>query len=205
VNSAGAAAVSRHIEQHQLVIGQMLAKARGPIVLATDALIAAIKDNRKVITFGNGGSAAQASHLAGELVGRYSVTRRAVPAIALGCDPSVVTGIANDFGYTALFARQLEALVDVGDVAIGFTASGKSENVRLGLDTAAARGAITIALTGIVGIEGGNAPIVVAVPSTVTAHVQEAHLIVIHIWCDAIDRVLNSALSSTSTCRENAE
>jgi D-sedoheptulose 7-phosphate isomerase len=111
-----------------------------------------------------------------------------LPAIALTSDAATVTCIANDYGFGAVFERQAEALVTVGDVAIGMTTSGKSENIIRGLRAARSRGAVTIALTGSAGLVGGEADHLIAVPSEETAYVQEVHLIVIHIWCRAIDR-----------------
>jgi D-sedoheptulose 7-phosphate isomerase len=161
------------------------AAARG-----AESLIAAIRDGHTVFCFGNGGSATQASHMAGELIGRFKETRRPYAALALGSDPGAVTCIANDFGYGALYERQIEGLARPGDVAIGLTTSGTSENVVRGLAMARAKGATAIAMTGERGLPKGEADIVVAVPSSVTAHIQEVHLMVLHAWCVAIDEVL---------------
>ena len=143
-----------------------------------------------VFCFGNGGSATQASHMAGELIGRYKDTRRPYPALALGGDVGSVTCIANDFGYGALYERQIEGLARAGDVAIGLTTSGTSENVVRGLAMARRKGAVTIALTGAKGVAGDGADYVIAVPSLVTAHVQEVHLMVLHAWCEGLDAAL---------------
>lgn len=148
-----------------------------------DALLA----GRRVIVFGNGGSAAQAQHLAGELVGRYGPARRSLPCIALTADSSVVTCIANDFGYDDVFARQVEGLAQAGDVVIGITTSGRSPNVLRAFDVANARGAVTIALTGAAGLTGGRAAHVVAVPSDSTPRIQEAHAFIVHYWCDKVE------------------
>lgn len=154
---------------------------------AADALVRAVLDGRKILCFGNGGSATQASHLAGELIGRYRETRRPYAALALGGDVGSVTCIANDFGYGALFERQVEGLAQPGDVAVGLTTSGTSENVVRGLRQARAHGAVTIALTGARGLTGATADHLLAVPSEITAHVQEVHLMLIHAWCAEID------------------
>ncbi len=154
---------------------------------AADALVEAIRGGKKILCFGNGGSATQASHMAGELIGRYKETRRPYAALALGGDVGSVTCIANDFGYGALFERQVEGLASVGDVAVGLTTSGTSENVVRGIEMARSKGAVTIALTGGRGLVGGGADYVLAVPSDVTAHIQEVHLMVIHAWCAEID------------------
>jgi D-sedoheptulose 7-phosphate isomerase len=157
------------------------------------ALVAALGAGHKVIAFGNGGSAAQASHLVGELLGRFKMTRQPFPAVALASDAGTVTCIANDFGYDELFERQAEALTQAGDIAFGFTTSGRSENVRRGLERARGRGAVTVAVTGAAGLVGGEADHVVAVPSDVTAHVQEVHLMLLHVWCICVDEKLGRA------------
>lgn len=154
------------------------------------ALVKSLSEGRKVIAFGNGGSAAQASHFATELIGRFKMTRQPFPAIALAGDAGTVTCISNDFGYEELFARQVEALAREGDICFGFTTSGRSENVTRGLASASTRGAVTVAVTGEAGLVGGGADYVVAVPSDVTAHVQEVHLMLLHIWCIYVDEQL---------------
>ena len=141
-----------------------------------------------VLTFGNGGSAAEAQHFAGELLGRFRATRRPLRAIALSSDPSVVTCIANDFSYDDLFARQVEALARREDVVIGISTSGRSENVVRGLRAARERGALAVAWTGAdAGPAGEAADIVIAAPSTTTARIQEVHTLVMHAICVAID------------------
>ena len=146
-----------------------------------------LQEGHKVIVFGNGGSAAQAQHLAGELVGKFGPVRKSLPSIALTADSGVVTCIANDFGYDQLFARQVEAFAQPGDIAIGITTSGKSPNVLLALDVARERGAVTIAMTGERGVIGSRVDYVVAVPSNSTARIQEGHAFIVHYWCDVID------------------
>ena len=154
---------------------------------AGDALVAAVLGGKKILCFGNGGSATQASHMAGELIGRFKETRRPYAALALGGDVGSVTCIANDFGYGALYERQVEGLASEGDVLIGLTTSGTSENVLRGLEVGRKQGAVAIALTGRSGLKGGVADHVLAVPSDVTAHVQEVHLMLLHAWCVEID------------------
>lgn len=147
----------------------------------------ALVDGRKVIVFGNGGSAAQAQHLAGELVGKYGPVRKSLPSIALTADSGVVTCIANDFGYDRVFSRQVEAFAQPGDIVIGITTSGRSANIIQALDTGRERGAITIAMTGERGLVGSSADYVVPVPSNSTARIQEGHAFIVHYWCDVID------------------
>ena len=175
-----------HFENHRQTIEQSLPALKALIHTTGTTLIEALKAGRKVLVFGNGGSASQASHLAGELIGRYSRTRKPYPAVALVGDSGVLTCIANDFGYDALFERQVEALAVKGDVAIGFSTSGKSPNVLAGLAAARKRGAVTIALTGAAGL-AAQADHVLAVPSAVTAHIQEVHLMILHLWCELLE------------------
>jgi D-sedoheptulose 7-phosphate isomerase len=152
------------------------------------ALIEAFGRGGKLIVFGNGGSAADAQHFAGELLGRFRDTRRPLPAVALSTDPSVVTCIANDFGYDDLFARQVEALAGPDDVVVGITTSGQSENVVRGLAAAASAGARTMAWTGAdPGPAGAAAAMTLAVPSRTTARIQEMHTLAMHVICVAID------------------
>ena len=153
-----------------------------------DAVVAALAGGGKVLVFGNGGSAADAQHFVGELLGRFRDTRRPLPAIALSADPSVVTGVGNDFGFDDLFARQVAALAAAGDVAIGITTSGSSENVVRGLRAAREAGALPVAWTGVEpGAAGAAAEIVLAVPSQTTARIQEIHTLAMHALCVAVD------------------
>ena len=153
-----------------------------------DRLTDALARGGKLLVFGNGGSAADAQHFAGELLGRFRDTRRPLPAIALTTDPSVVTCIANDFSYDDLFARQVAALARPEDVVIGITTSGRSENVVRGLRAAQERGALVVAWTGAdPGPAGEAATMVLAVPSATTARIQEIHTLAMHTICVAID------------------
>jgi D-sedoheptulose 7-phosphate isomerase len=182
--------IAEHFASHQRVIDESVAQLAEPAEEVARVLVRALGAGRKVIAFGNGGSAAQASHLVGELLGRFSATRQPFPAIALASDAGTVTCIANDFGYDVLFERQVQVLAEPGDVAFGFTTSGRSENVRRGLAEARKRGAVTIAVVGAEGLVDGAADHVLAVPSNQTAHVQEVHLLLLHVWCIYIDEVL---------------
>ena len=153
-----------------------------------DRLTGALARGGKLLVFGNGGSAADAQHFAGELLGRFRDTRRPLPAVALTTDPSVVTGTANDFGYDDLFARQVAALARPGDVVIGITTRGRTENVVRGLRAARENGALAVAWTGAdPGPAGEAATIVLAVPSATTARIQEIHTLAMHTICVAID------------------
>jgi D-sedoheptulose 7-phosphate isomerase len=181
--------LAQHFVSHQEATTSALAAVAESAVAAGLTLMTAVRGGNKVVAFGNGGSATQASHLVAELIGRYKETRQPYPAIALSSDAGSLTCIANDFGFATLFERQVEALAAPGDAVVGLTTSGRSENVIRGLHAARARGAATIALTGAAGLVDGAADHVVAVPSTVTAHVQELHLLLIHVWCAALDEI----------------
>lgn len=182
--------VAAHMREHFRTHQEIVARSEQLSAVAAETgrvLIESLRAGGKIIAFGNGGSATQASHLAGELVGRFRAHRNPLPAIALSSDAATMTCIGNDFGYPALFERQMEAFVRPGDVAIGLTTSGKSENVVRALAIARARGAVTIALTGLAGLASGEADHLLAVPSTDTAHIQEVHLMLLHVWCVALD------------------
>ena len=142
----------------------------------------------RVYTFGNGGSAADAQHLAGELIGRYRRERRPLPAVSLAVDPSVVTCIANDYSFDDVFARQVEALARPGDLVVGFTTSGRSENVVRGLAAGRAAGATTVLFGGGDGRPArDHADLALVVPSATTARVQEMHLLLLHLVSDGVD------------------
>jgi glucokinase len=164
-----------------------LSEVSGVIEETARVICRALVDGRKVIVFGNGGSAAQAQHLAGELVGKYGPVRKSLPSIALTADSGVVTCIANDFGYDRVFSRQVEAFAQPGDIVIGITTSGRSANIIQALDTGRERGAVTIAMTGERGLVGSSADYVVPVLSNITARIQEGHAFIVHYWCDVID------------------
>jgi len=179
-----------HFREHQKVVDDCIASLQPSSDAAVAALIDTLRKGGKILAFGNGGSATQANHLVEELIGRFKETRRSLPAISLVGDSGVITCIANDFGYGALFERQVEGLAARGDAVVGITTSGKSENVLRGLKAAKARGAMTIALCGEHGLQGEKADHVIAVPSDVGAYIQEVHLMLLHIWCITIDAAI---------------
>ena len=157
------------------------------------AIIEAYRNKKKLILFGNGGSAADAQHIAAELVNRFELERMALPAIALTTDSSVLTSIANDYGYSKVFARQVEALAEEGDVVIGISTSGSSLSVIKGIEVAREKGAKTIGLTGKNGAELARvADLVLKVPSNDTPRIQEAHITILHIICYLIEKELFS-------------
>jgi phosphoheptose isomerase len=162
-----------------------------PVVEAVVAVRAALEAGGKVLIFGNGGSAADAQHAAAELVGRFARERRGLAAVALTSDSSIVTSVANDYGYDRVFARQIEALGRPGDVALGISASGASANVVAALGAAQSGGLKTIALTGRDGgVAGRRADIHINVPSDSTPRVQEVHRTLLHVICDLVERAL---------------
>jgi D-sedoheptulose 7-phosphate isomerase len=185
--------IAEHFGAHQQVIERSIRALEQQAEEVGRALVKALSEGHKIIAFGNGGSATQASHLVGELLGRFALTRQPFPAVSLASDIGTVTCISNDFSYEALFERQAQALVQPGDIAFGFTTSGRSENVRRGLMAAKGRGAVTVAVTGGAGLVGGTADHVLAVPSDVTAHIQEIHLMLLHVWCIFVDEELGNA------------
>jgi len=159
---------------------------------AFDILTNSLLNNHKLLIAGNGGSAADAQHFAAELIGRFKFNRKALPAIALTTDSSVLTAIANDFGYEQLFTRQLEGLALPGDVLIGITTSGTSKNVLAALEMCGQKGISTIALTGSSGLQHGTADVVLTAPSSNTAVIQQCHEVCLHFLCSALEQQLIS-------------
>ncbi len=150
----------------------------------------ALSGGRKVLLCGNGGSAADAQHIAAELVGCYEKQRRSWPAIALTTDTSALTAVSNDLGYEQVFARQVAGLAQAGDVLIAISTSGKSQNVLRAAEAAREIGCKTIALTGATAEPLGSlCNIAVAVPSNRTSRVQEAHITIGHLWCEMVDHI----------------
>jgi len=144
--------------------------------------------NRKIILFGNGGSAADAQHIAAEFIGRFKIERESIPAISLTTDTSIITSISNDYSFESIFSRQCESLVSQGDVVIGISTSGNSKNVELGLKKSQEKGAKTI---GLLGGNGGRIKqftnIDLTIDSNDTARIQEAHRVIYHIICNFVE------------------
>jgi len=156
-----------------------------------DKIASCLKNGNKIILFGNGGSAADAQHVAAELVGRFKLKRQSYPAIALTSNTSIITAISNDFSFTSSFSRQCESLVSKNDVVIGISTSGKSVNVRKALLVSKKKGASTI---GLLGNGGGTIKKIVDIPLTVqsnsTPRIQEAHRVIYHIICERVEEIL---------------
>lgn len=159
---------------------------------AARLLIDALAQGNKVLICGNGGSAADAQHMAGELVGRFQKDRRGLPCVALTTDTSILTACANDFGYEEVFARQVEAIGAAGDVLIGISTSGNSPNVVKAFEAAASVGMQRVALTGNDGgrIAKMDGVLSIVVPSCSTQRIQEGHLTIIHVLCELVEDAL---------------
>ena len=190
--AGGDAAVVQAIFDDTIVAHRRTREAVVPRAIeAASAIRAALEAGGKLLTFGNGGSAADAQHLAAELVGRFMRDRRGLAAIALTADTSTLTSVANDNGFERVFVRQIEALGRAGDVALGVSTSGASPNVVQAIETANRLGLRTIALTGNDGGAAGRAASIhVNVPETSTPRVQEVHRTVIHAICELVERTL---------------
>jgi D-sedoheptulose 7-phosphate isomerase len=183
--------IVRIFDEHARLQKEFLKHNIEALAKVTEVLLEGFRKGRTVFFFGNGGSAADAQHLAAEYVNRFRINRHALPAIALTVDTSVITSIANDFGYERIFSRQIEALGRPDDVAVGLSTSGASPNVLAGIRQARQQGLVTV---GFSGGEGGalvrECDHCVVVPATGTARIQEMHLICGHVICDIVEQEL---------------
>jgi len=181
--------------QASVAVFQAVLQQMGPqVAAAVEAVVQALKGGGKVMLFGNGGSAAQAQHAAAELTGRYRRERRALAAIALTTDTSALTAIGNDYGIERVFERQLEALARPGDVAVALSTSGRSPNVLRAVEAAKRLRIFVIALTGgDGGALAGRADLALVIPSGSTPQIQEAHLALLHVLCDGVERELGGS------------
>ncbi|PLX89882.1 MAG: phosphoheptose isomerase [Desulfuromonas sp.] len=181
--------IKKHIASHLEVMTRVAEELTESIAGCAEEISKALSIGRKVLVMGNGGSAADAQHFAAELVGRFLRERKALPAVALTTDSSVLTAVGNDYGFDAIFSRQVEALVESGDVVVGISTSGQSENVHRALLVARQAGCFTV---GLLGRDGGQISEIVdadlTVPSESTPLIQEAHVAIIHILCDLIEQ-----------------
>ena len=186
--------IVKHIYQHIKLINENQKDIFDCVEKITKEIKKTLKNKKTIFFAGNGGSAADCEHLAGELVGRYKKNRRPYKAISLTTDTSVITCIANDFGYEKIFERQLQGLGQKGDLLIAFSTSGNSKNVLQALRKAKTMGIRTVALLGNDGGESKDiSDISIVIPSSSTARIQEAHILIGHIMCDQIERGLNYA------------
>lgn len=193
--------IAQYIDKHLAAVAAL--RASEPAVAAAAQRIgAAINRGNTLLLCGNGGSAADAQHIAAELVGRFVAERRGLPAIALTTDTSILTAVGNDYGYDSVFARQVEALARPGDVVVGISTSGNSPNVIAAMHAARARGCECI---GLLGRDGGRLRDLVDVAVTIgvaeTAHIQECHIMVGHIWCAQIDADLAESIPARGDSR----
>lgn len=188
--------ISAQISEAQSIMSKMLAD---PVLLvaveaAAAACIACLQGRGKILLAGNGGSAADAQHIAGEFVSRFAFDRPGLPAIALTTDTSILTAIGNDYGYEKLFARQVQAHGNKGDIFIGYSTSGKSPNILHAFEEARARGMICV---GFAGNRGGPmrelCDFLLEVPSSVTPKIQEGHLVLGHILCGLVENAIFKA------------
>jgi D-sedoheptulose 7-phosphate isomerase len=183
--------VSRVLSESARLHEDVRAVAAAPAAEAATLMVAALRGGGKILVCGNGGSAADAQHVAAELVGRFERERRAIAAVALTTDTSILTAIANDYTYARVFARQIEAIGRAGDVLLAISTSGQSASVLEALAAAKAAGITTVALTGRDGGPAGEAADVhVNVPSPSTARVQEVHRTLLHAMCELVEREL---------------
>jgi D-sedoheptulose 7-phosphate isomerase len=184
--------VERRIRESVAVQERLLGEeAIAAMVSAAELISATLGRGGKLLAFGNGGSASDADHLTGELIGRFQLERRGLPALSLSDNPSAFTAIANDYGYERVFARQVEALGAEGDVALGISTSGTSANVLAAFEAARAGGLGTIGLTG--GDGGGvrvAADVCIVVPSDETPRIQEGHTLVAHVLCELVEQAI---------------
>lgn len=180
--------IRQHIHE-SLRLGEYLRdECARPIATIAEVITHAYQNQHKVLLFGNGGSAADAQHIAAELVGKYLKDRKPLAAIALTTNTSVLTAVSNDYGFERVFARQLEAIGAPGDVAIGISTSGKSRNVLLALEAARTKRLVTVALTG---MDGGRirefADVCICIPSNNIPCIQEAHIVIGHAVCEIVE------------------
>jgi D-sedoheptulose 7-phosphate isomerase len=183
--------IDEFVAESHRVKAQFFQENRDPIARTVEIIAQGLRQGRKMLLFGNGGSAADAQHLAAEMIGKFGPHRSALPAIALSTDTSVLTAVGNDYGFERVFARQIEALGQRGDTAIGISTSGNSPNVLLALDVARSQGLFTVGFTGETGGHmQDRAEILFRVPSRETPRIQETHIMLGHIICELIDREL---------------
>lgn len=183
----------RSIETHLDLVGKVKGELSDQIVDAAQMMIHSLKQGHKLMICGNGGSAADAQHLAAEFVGRFIRERSPLPAIALTTDTSAMTAIGNDFGFETIFSRQVVGLGKKGDLLLAISTSGNSPNIINAIESARAIGCPTIALTGQSGGQmKGLVDLCLAVPSGETPRIQEMHILIGHILCDLVDRVFAS-------------
>jgi len=185
-------AIEKEFQGHFEIIQKVMQTMQKPLEEASQLVVDTLKAGNKILLFGNGGSAADAQHIAAELTGRYKTERRGLPGIALTTDTSALTAIGNDYGYDRVFDRQVEALANEGDLLIGISTSGNSKNVINAFKVGQERGCKILGLTG---CDGGNmneyCDVNLIVPSDDTPRIQEMHILFGHTICQIIDNELS--------------
>jgi D-sedoheptulose 7-phosphate isomerase len=180
--------IKEDLERHRAVFEKVFETLIPEIEAAAQAISDSLRAGGKLLIFGNGGSAADAQHIAAEITGRYVIDRRALPAVALTTDTSALTAIANDYGYDHVFARQIEALARPPDIALGISTSGNSPNVLRALESARSLGCRTIGLSGRDGGKmRGQCDLLIVIPSDETARIQEMHILIGHAICHHLE------------------
>lgn len=183
--------IENYLSSHNTVIEKVIETHVDTIIEIAQAIIVSYKNNGKLVLFGNGGSAQDAQHIAAELIGKYTMERRSLPAIALTTNTSVLTALPNDYYYHQVFERQIEGLVTDKDVVIGISTSGNAGNIIRGILKAKEIGAKTVGFTGASGGElKDKVDILLNIPSSNTPHIQEAHIAVGHIMCELVEQGL---------------
>ena len=186
--------VEASLKQHSNVIELLNEQSRERISECSEILIETFRSGRKLLICGNGGSAADAQHIAAEFTGRYELERKALPAIALTTDTSALTAVSNDFGFERVFARQVEALSQPGDCLLAISTSGTSANVIAAVMAARKMGCKVVGMTGAEGKKLASlCDACIVVPSQRTARTQEAHITVAHIWCEMVDEAFTAS------------
>jgi len=184
--------LQNYIVHHRAALDQLLERNADVFSSWVDRAAGVLRAGKKIMLFGNGGSAAEAQHIAAELSVKFWHDRSPLAAMALHVDSSAVTAAGNDYGFDFIFSRQIDALGQTGDMAIGYSTSGKSANVLRALESARAKGMFTVGLTGSAGISMTNyCDLCILAPSAVTPHIQEMHTILGHAFCAAVENVLN--------------
>ena len=190
-------AVSRPLQESIDVMRAVAENEMPSIERLAELMIGTYRNGKKILVFGNGGSASDAQHFVGELVGRFKRERAGLPAVSLNSDTTILTAISNDFGYSSVFERQVEALASQGDLVVGITTSGNSENVLKGLTKAKYMGARTACLTGRTGGKAaGICDVEIRVPSDNTPRIQESHTAIIHVACEMMENELYGTASA---------
>ena len=183
--------ITTQLTAHRDVIARIEQEMSPRIAEMTTLLVETFTQGGKLLVMGNGGSAADAQHFVAEIVGRFKMERRALPAIALSTDTSILTAIGNDYGFDKVFRRQVEALAVAGDLVVGISTSGNSPNVQQALELAREKGCRTVAL---LGKDGGSirhcCDLALVVPSDDTPRIQEGHITIIHIVCDLLEKTM---------------